>query len=108
MWASVPSVRLCHPRKEHLLPLHVMAGGALEDRATLTLRMTALSVHASSVQFGLPRLQRPFPGIPCPRSTDGSGSEAVAGTNAGGGQTLTAKTGGVRPLQSEADIRSNR
>jgi aromatic ring-opening dioxygenase catalytic subunit (LigB family) len=51
-WESAPAARLCHPREEHLLPLHVMAGAALGDPATLPLRMQALSVHASCVQFG--------------------------------------------------------
>ena len=27
-WASAPSARECHPREEHLLPLHVCAGAA--------------------------------------------------------------------------------
>ena len=25
-WHNVPSARFCHPREEHLLPLHVCAG----------------------------------------------------------------------------------
>lgn len=27
-WASAPSARYCHPREEHLLPLHVCLGMA--------------------------------------------------------------------------------
>jgi aromatic ring-opening dioxygenase catalytic subunit (LigB family) len=27
-WASAPHARFCHPREEHLLPLHVCAGMA--------------------------------------------------------------------------------
>jgi 4,5-DOPA dioxygenase extradiol len=27
-WAKAPSARYCHPREEHLLPLHVCAGMA--------------------------------------------------------------------------------
>ena len=27
-WERAPSVRYCHPREEHLLPLHVCAGMA--------------------------------------------------------------------------------
>jgi aromatic ring-opening dioxygenase catalytic subunit (LigB family) len=51
-WSQAPAARHCHPREEHLLPLHVMAGAALDDAATLPIRMQALSVHVSGVQFG--------------------------------------------------------
>lgn len=51
-WASAPEARNCHPREEHLLPLHVMAGAALDDPASLPVRMVALKVHISGVQFG--------------------------------------------------------
>lgn len=51
-WEQAPAARHCHPREEHLLPLHVMAGAALDDAATLPIRMEALSVYTSSVQFG--------------------------------------------------------
>ena len=51
-WEHAPAARHCHPREEHLLPLHVMAGAALDDAATLPIRMKALGVHASGVQFG--------------------------------------------------------
>ncbi|MCW5633578.1 MAG: dioxygenase [Rubrivivax sp.] len=51
-WERAPAARHCHPREEHLLPLHVMAGAALDDTATLPIRMKALSVYVSGVQFG--------------------------------------------------------
>ena len=51
-WEQAPAARHCHPREEHLLPLHVMAGAALDDCATLPIRMKALGVHVSGVQFG--------------------------------------------------------
>ncbi len=51
-WASAPEARQCHPREEHLLPLHVMAGAALDDPASLPIRMVAMKVHVSGVQFG--------------------------------------------------------
>lgn len=51
-WESAPAARLCHPREEHLLPLHVMAGAALDDPASLPIRMHVLKVHVSGVQFG--------------------------------------------------------
>ncbi|CAK4069305.1 unnamed protein product [Aphanomyces euteiches] len=31
-WASMPYARECHPREEHLIPLHVVAGAAGEGR----------------------------------------------------------------------------
>ncbi|NQW01461.1 MAG: dioxygenase [Rhodospirillales bacterium] len=30
-WADAPGARFCHPREEHLLPLHVCCGAALES-----------------------------------------------------------------------------
>lgn len=51
-WEQAPAARHCHPREEHLLPLHVMAGAAPDDAATLPIRLQALDVHVSGVQFG--------------------------------------------------------
>lgn len=51
-WASAPSARACHPREEHLLPLHVMAGASLGDPGTVPFRGLAMGVHVSAVQFG--------------------------------------------------------
>lgn len=51
-WETAPAARQCHPREEHLLPLHVMAGAAPGDAGTLALRLNALCVHVSCVQFG--------------------------------------------------------
>ena len=51
-WELAPAARHCHPREEHLLPLHVMLGAGLGDAATLPFRMEALRTHASAVQFG--------------------------------------------------------
>lgn len=51
-WEQAPGARHCHPREEHLLPLHVMAGAGLADTATLPFRMEALRTHATAVQFG--------------------------------------------------------
>jgi len=51
-WADAPAARECHPREEHLLPLHVMAGAGHDDRVTLPYRGEMLGVHASAVQFG--------------------------------------------------------
>jgi aromatic ring-opening dioxygenase catalytic subunit (LigB family) len=51
-WACAPGARACHPREEHLMPLHVMAGaaGAEPGRASLQVEVTA--VHNTCVQFG--------------------------------------------------------
>jgi len=51
-WSEAPGAKHCHPREEHLLPLHVMMGAGVEDAATLDLQLFALETHHSSVQFG--------------------------------------------------------
>jgi aromatic ring-opening dioxygenase catalytic subunit (LigB family) len=51
-WAAAPGARACHPREEHLLPLHVMAGAAGTDRGRATLRIEFSAVHNTCVQFG--------------------------------------------------------
>jgi aromatic ring-opening dioxygenase catalytic subunit (LigB family) len=51
-WAKAPDARECHPREEHLLPLHVMAGLGHLDSATLPFRGEVLGVRMSAVQFG--------------------------------------------------------
>ena len=33
-WADAPGARICHPREEHLLPLHVCYGAASAARMT--------------------------------------------------------------------------
>lgn len=51
-WSEAPGAKHCHPREEHLLPLHVMMGAGLEDEASFPLRMFALETHHRSVRFG--------------------------------------------------------
>lgn len=51
-WASAPGARHCHPREEHLLPLHVMAGAAAGDAGRVSLRFEAMAVHNTCVRFG--------------------------------------------------------
>jgi aromatic ring-opening dioxygenase catalytic subunit (LigB family) len=51
-WAAAPAARDCHPREEHLLPLHVMAGASLGDAGTVPFRGFTMGVHVSAVQFG--------------------------------------------------------
>ena len=51
-WADAPHARECHPREEHLLPLHVIAGAAGTDAASLPYRDTIMGAQISAVQFG--------------------------------------------------------
>lgn len=52
-WASAPSARACHPREEHLLPLHVIAGTASEDDApSLPFRGDVLGAACLAAHFG--------------------------------------------------------
>lgn len=57
-WESAPAARAVHPREDHLIPLHVAAGAALDDTAQMTYHEDAFlgSLAASSFQFG------PLPG----------------------------------------------
>ncbi|MDF1563005.1 MAG: class III extradiol ring-cleavage dioxygenase [Deltaproteobacteria bacterium] len=51
-WERAPHARHCHPREEHLLPLHVIAGAAGEDAASLPYRDEILGIRLSAVHFG--------------------------------------------------------
>ena len=51
-WEQAPQARACHPREEHLLPLHVIAGAAAEDVASLPYRERIMGAHVSAVHFG--------------------------------------------------------
>lgn len=45
-WASAPHARYCHPREEHLLPLHVCYG-AFGTPASRACRFTMMGMHGS-------------------------------------------------------------
>ncbi len=51
-WKRAPSAAHCHPREEHLLPLHVVAGAAGDDAGSVPFRGAFLGCWASAVQFG--------------------------------------------------------
>lgn len=51
-WALAPRARDCHPREEHLLPLMVCAGAALEDAGRTPYRDRFLGVQVLAAQFG--------------------------------------------------------
>lgn len=51
-WTSAPMARRAHPREEHLLPLHVVAGAAGEDRGGLSWSGTNLGHRLSGFHFG--------------------------------------------------------
>lgn len=45
-WSDAPGARLCHPREEHLLPLHVCFG-IMQARANKSIQMRVLGKRAS-------------------------------------------------------------
>lgn len=51
-WAKGPHARFCHPREEHLLPLHVIAGAAGSDAGTTTWSGTFGNMQTSGFHFG--------------------------------------------------------
>ncbi len=55
-WERAPAARLVHPREDHLMPLHVAAGAAGDDRAALTYHEDNFmgAIAASSFRFGTP------------------------------------------------------
>lgn len=51
-WRRAPAAAHCHPREEHLLPLHVVAGAARDDAGAVAFRGAVLGCRASAVRFG--------------------------------------------------------
>ncbi|MCO4748262.1 MAG: dioxygenase [Proteobacteria bacterium] len=51
-WSTAPKARACHPREEHLLPLHVCAGAAGEDAGRIDFNGEVMGVKMSAVRFG--------------------------------------------------------
>jgi aromatic ring-opening dioxygenase catalytic subunit (LigB family) len=51
-WASAPGGRASHPREEHLLPLHVVAGAAGEDPGARVFQDRVLGSVQSAFRFG--------------------------------------------------------
>jgi aromatic ring-opening dioxygenase catalytic subunit (LigB family) len=51
-WASAPAARFAHPREEHLMPLLVAAGAALEDRGERVFSGRMMGWQISGFRFG--------------------------------------------------------
>ena len=51
-WADAPGGRTSHPREEHLLPLHVVAGAAAEDAGARVLEDRVMGSAQSAFLFG--------------------------------------------------------
>jgi aromatic ring-opening dioxygenase catalytic subunit (LigB family) len=51
-WSEAPSARQAHPREDHLLPLMVATGAALDDPAVLAYHGTAWGMRLSAYHFG--------------------------------------------------------
>jgi len=50
-WSNAPSARLCHPREEHLMPLHVIVGAANDGKSSIDYNETVLGAQISAYQF---------------------------------------------------------
>ena len=51
-WASAPAARFAHPREEHLIPLMVAAGAALQDRGERVFSGRMMGWQISGFRFG--------------------------------------------------------
>lgn len=50
-WQGAPYARYCHPREEHLIPLHVVAGASLCRPATVIFDDTLMGAPCTSFQY---------------------------------------------------------
>jgi aromatic ring-opening dioxygenase catalytic subunit (LigB family) len=55
-WAQAPGGRTAHPREEHLIPLHVVAGAAGEDAGKRVFQDRVLGSVQSAFMFGTGRV----------------------------------------------------
>lgn len=51
-WERAPAARLAHPREEHLLPLMVVAGAALEDAGAIAFSDMFMGAKISAIHYG--------------------------------------------------------
>ena len=51
-WSQAPAARAAHPREEHLMPLHVIAGAAGRDRGVVAYNGTFANLRLSAYHFG--------------------------------------------------------
>jgi len=54
-WDKAPGAREANPREEHLIPLHVVAGAAGNDRGIKSLEDHVMGAVESAFTFGLSR-----------------------------------------------------
>lgn len=54
-WERAPAARRAHPREEHLLPLMVVLGAALEEEASAPYRDVVMHAHVSAIHLGRAR-----------------------------------------------------
>lgn len=53
-WADAPGARAAHPREEHLLPLHVVAGAGSPDGGARVFHDAVIGSAQSAFRFGAP------------------------------------------------------
>jgi len=58
-WERAPGARISHPRAEHLLPLHVIAGAALTDPGVVSFSGTFAGLPITALTFGGAAPQEP-------------------------------------------------
>ncbi|MBM4280050.1 MAG: dioxygenase [Deltaproteobacteria bacterium] len=51
-WTKAPSARDAHPREEHLIPLHVIAGAAGDDKGVVAWAGKLVGIDLSAYSFG--------------------------------------------------------